>query len=1282
MAMHSPLPAVATVMVMVLGGLLIPSALASPQTHSSIQSPSISSDVFQSIGNALPPVGARLLGPISTTQNLEVSLTLASRDPSGLASVTSKELAAKGSGLIQPLSSSEYSTYYSPDPTQVRALVSYLNSDGLTTSQLGSMLTVSGPAVAIERAFGVQLNMYRYAGITAWAPAAPIQLPAGLAATVSGETGFNTFVKPVTNLMSPIGKGPIVVPHAGTISVSLTPPYFNMVYSGTTYITPPAGMNLTYVATATLPTGDTCAPCTFKWSFVNPLLINIVDNTTSATDTVHYTYTEPANQFTNPMQISVNVTDTQKNTGSAADAVIPTMSPTWMQQVYGESALFAKGFEGQGMTIGLDEMCDPSFDSGTANYNAAVDNFSTAMSLPAPNIKYVGPGTTCASTSGVAGWSEETVLDMDWAHAMAPDATEEVYFGASSQGVDIAGGDSIWANASSGVFVASNSWGLNEEYAQISGVGGSGPYDSYWNQAASQGVSLFSSSGDCGGTANSSTVEPSSGVNVSYPSSIPTGIGVGGTIVTTTSSGNWSGEYVWNSTAYTPGQACNNGWGTGGGWSRFYSTPGYQQNMSGAGWAPPAPPKWPLSGPRGIPDVAMDAATWVDIEYPGYGWMPTGGTSLASPMFASLMSVVLQAMNRGYQNTPPGFLNVPIYAIGKSPAYGSSFHDITLGNNRDPQGYSATTGWDPCTGWGSPDAVNLLGGMRTVLPLKYNISGFVLNRSTGLGIPGVNITASQGAGTAVTAANGSYSVFLPNGTYTLTASKTGFNPNTLGIAVNGSAMVDQNITLAWIAQYGLAMQVSGTMVSETHMALQGGIIRVSGSGLSASAASGPGGHFTLYLANGSYSLTAYYTVAYPSINPAYNVTTMTFTVSGPTNLLVTMYFTRDTLTGYVLDRATTVPLAGATVSGFDLVSSNATTASNGEFHLHLPTGTATINAALSTYLPTTATVFVDWRNTSAITIDLTKSQAVNTQILLSLRVAAPLNATGGIPTVVGNSSTTVDLWTNNSTTGAPQGGVSILLVDTLGGSFSHQSLLIPSSGAATVTFKAPYITRTTLDDIVASVTTPGLVGTNSTDIWVTTSTSVCRTSCAYPISGTILAASGARLSGVTITILSSLGSQLAQVTSGTGGSFHFYEQNGSYEIEASLSGYQSTKQPFSVRGGPESLGSIILQPNPTSIGTGKFLFNPYMGVAFVAAAAILVVGVLFLMRRLHRLPPPEKGEEHAPAPAAPIDAEAEIFPPSPETPVAPLPPAPPTPDSSPPGLPPAAPGVPEEPKSA
>jgi len=70
-----------------------------------------------------------------------------------------------------------------------------------------------------------------------------------------------------------------------------------------------------------------------------------------------------------------------------------------------------------------------------------------------------------------------------------------------------------------------------------------------------------------------------------------------------------------------------------------------------------------------------------------------------------------------------GYLNNKLYAIAHSPRYGTDFHDITTGNNTvtladangNPvsiTGFSATTGWDPVTGLGTPNVANLLQDLK------------------------------------------------------------------------------------------------------------------------------------------------------------------------------------------------------------------------------------------------------------------------------------------------------------------------------------------------------------------------------------------------------------------------------------------------------------------------------------------------------------------------------------------------------------------------------------------
>ena len=86
-----------------------------------------------------------------------------------------------------------------------------------------------------------------------------------------------------------------------------------------------------------------------------------------------------------------------------------------------------------------------------------------------------------------------------------------------------------------------------------------------------------------------------------------------------------------------------------------------------------------------------------------------GGTSASAPIWAALIALADQ-----YAGHHLGFVNPAIYQIARSPRYHQAFHDVTTGNNTvqfpptTVTGYQAAPGWDPVTGWGSPDAQVLI----------------------------------------------------------------------------------------------------------------------------------------------------------------------------------------------------------------------------------------------------------------------------------------------------------------------------------------------------------------------------------------------------------------------------------------------------------------------------------------------------------------------------------------------------------------------------------------------
>jgi subtilase family serine protease len=147
---------------------------------------------------------------------------------------------------------------------------------------------------------------------------------------------------------------------------------------------------------------------------------------------------------------------------------------------------------------------------------------------------------------------------------------------------------------------------------------------------------------------------------------------------------------------------------TGGGVSAHYARPGYQLGL-------------PVIGDhRGAPDVAADAAygsglAVVQVAPDGHeATSPGGGTSASVPLWAGIAALADQDARRQL-----GFLNEGLYRIGHGTLYHQAFHDVTYGDNTVTlpsgeriNGYRARPGWDPVTGWGSPNAqvlVPLLG---------------------------------------------------------------------------------------------------------------------------------------------------------------------------------------------------------------------------------------------------------------------------------------------------------------------------------------------------------------------------------------------------------------------------------------------------------------------------------------------------------------------------------------------------------------------------------------------
>ena len=223
--------------------------------------------------------------------------------------------------------------------------------------------------------------------------------------------------------------------------------------------------------------------------------------------------------------------------------------------------------------------------------------------------------------------------------------------------------------------------------------------DQIFRQMAVQGQTFFTASGDADAYP-AGTVDNPSGFG--YPSDSAYLTSVGGTTLTMNGAGaSYASETVWNwDIRYG---SVYDGVGSSGGISTFYTIPAWQTNIN------MTVPKGSATF-RNFPDVALTADDVLVIADGGLEYTGVGGTSCASPLWAGFIALANQlAANNGH--APVGFVNPALYAIAAGPNYPTCFHDITTDNNRwsgSPNLFDATSGYDLCTGLGTPRGANLL----------------------------------------------------------------------------------------------------------------------------------------------------------------------------------------------------------------------------------------------------------------------------------------------------------------------------------------------------------------------------------------------------------------------------------------------------------------------------------------------------------------------------------------------------------------------------------------------
>lgn len=310
-------------------------------------------------------------------------------------------------------------------------------------------------------------------------------------------------------------------------------------------------------------------------------------------------------------------------------------------------------YTGSGQKIALLEF-DGFQQSNITKYDT---NYS--LGSPTPTVSKVDGG------SGALGDGQvEVELDIEVLHAIAPKANVTVFEGPNSDAGEV---DTYQAIVDSGIPTTSISWGASESQRTTSNINA---VDAVFKAGAAEGLGFYAASGDDGSddAGNGTTT-------VDYPASDPYVTGVGGTKLTVTSSNAFSKEVAWS--------------GGGGGKSSVFKIPSWQtavQKSAGGGY-------------RQVPDVSAHANPSPGVSIYSQGsWTSVGGTSAAAPEWAAFGALYnQQAAASGKADL--GFANPALYT-----ANGTGFHDITSGSNG---AYSAATGWDFTSGWGSYNAATL-----------------------------------------------------------------------------------------------------------------------------------------------------------------------------------------------------------------------------------------------------------------------------------------------------------------------------------------------------------------------------------------------------------------------------------------------------------------------------------------------------------------------------------------------------------------------------------------------
>jgi kumamolisin len=474
-----------------------------------------------------------------------------------------------------------------------------------------------------------------------------------------------------------------------------------------------------------------------------------------------------------PHPLVVKKSDYAKAHGIAADKVVPYattgsgpsasfLGSDMRAAYYGNGSL-----TGAGQNLGLLEYVGTDL----ADLNTYYKNVGQTNNVPITLVSTDGTSTSCTDNAAGGNCDDtEQTLDMTQALGMAPGLSSLVMYVGSTDTAII----SAMTTHNPLPTTIGCSWGWTPADPST--------LDPYFQKMAAQGQNFFAASGD------SSTWSRS---NEAWPADDAYVVSVGGTdLVTASAAGPWKSETAWAD--------------SGGGISPdSIAIPSWQQlsgviNSSNKG----------STTLRNGPDVSANAnftfytcadqTTCLANDY--------GGTSFAAPMWAGYIALVNQQLAANGKPTI-GFINPTIYSQNVTSSYSADFHDITSGTSGS---YSAVTGYDLVTGWGSPNSglINALTGSSTQNP-SFTLSASPSALSVAAGSSGSStITSSVSGGfdsaVALTAAG------APSGV------TVGFSPSSIAAPGSGNSTATFTVASTVAAgTYSITITGNGGGVTQT-----------------------------------------------------------------------------------------------------------------------------------------------------------------------------------------------------------------------------------------------------------------------------------------------------------------------------------------------------------------------------------------------------------------------------------------------------------------------------------